>query len=166
MIKITADKNNKQLAIAHARLSNAMSKGLRSGAYQSGKEMVSWLTSDMAKPKTGRKYRINIGRGGKLLKRTRLHIASSPTETPAVITGDFRKSIDFVVHGSKYFEFGSGAKGLAEAYAAKLENGDHKMAARQPVKQTVDRYKIKVKTNLTNQVNRSMAAIGFKVSKV
>lgn len=166
MIKIITDHNNRSLSVAHAGLSNAISKGIRSGSYQSGKEMVNWLRSDMSQPKTGRAYWINLGRGGRKLKRSRLHIASSPSETPAVITGNFRKSIDFLVRGSKYLEFGSGSKGLAQTYAEKLENGSGNVAARKPVKQTVDRFQIKVKNNITIKLNQSIGRLGFKVSRV
>lgn len=132
-------------------------KGLRIGAYISGKEMTGFLKKEMTKKgRGGRRYLIYRGLGGRLLKSPRLHQASSPNEYPAVISGNFRKSIDFLVKGYSRLEFGSGANGLAAKYAKALEFGTSKMTARKPVGRVVKMFENKVSTNLTREINKQM----------
>ena len=96
--KLIEDPNNKKVMMANAKLPRHITKGIRMGAYISGKQLVASLRSDMSKKKSGKSYKIYTGVGG-ALKRPRLHKASSSNETPAVVTGKFRKSIDFAVRG-------------------------------------------------------------------
>lgn len=138
-----------------AAMSSHVKKGLRMGAYISGKQMTAFLKKEMTrKGRSGRQYLIYQGLGGRLLKKPRLHQASSPNEYPAVISGNFRKSIDFKVKGYSQLEFGSGANGLAKDYARALEFGTSKMAARQPVGRVVSQFGNKVMTNLTREINK------------
>ena len=116
------------------------------GFFTSGKELVKDLKKDMKEPKSGRTYKIYRGvRGGKL-KKPRLHIASAPSETPAILTGKFRKSVDFAVRGNRTLEFG--ANQSAPEYAEFLENGTSKMEAREPFK-THSFKSLKMKLNQT-----------------
>ena len=111
-----------------------LTKAIRQGFYTSGKQLVADLNKDMKLPKSGKKYKIYKGVGGKLSK-PRVHIASAPSQTPAVITGKFRKSVDFKVRGNRELEFG--ANEFAPDYAEFLENGTSKMEAREPFKRTI-----------------------------
>lgn len=163
MFRIIADKNNNKVQIAHAGFSNALAKGFRFGAYISGKELVSDLREDMKKPKHGRTYRVYKGIGGTKLKRPRLHKASSESEIPAIITGEFRKSVDFAVRGSKRLEFGSGNEGLAKKYAKALEFGSSKMAARKPIQRTAKKLQNQVNKNLSNSINKEVNKLGFNI---
>lgn len=166
MFKLVEDSNNRKSILANAKLPNHVSKGIRRGAYISGKELVADLKQDMKAGKSGKTYKIYKGVGGKSLKRSRLHKASAAGESPAVITGEFRKSIDFVVRGSKQLEFGSGSGGLATKYAKILELGSSKMAARRPLGRTVSKLQNQVKTNITRELNKQIKAAGFKVTGV
>ena len=161
--RLIADPDNHKSIDAFRDLPNHISKGIRMGAYISGKELVASLKADMKRPKSGRSYRIYQGVGG-ALKRPRLHKASSASETPAVITGKFRKSIDFKVLGNSTLEFGSGSEGLAKDYARVLEFGSSKMAARKPLGRTVEKLQSKVKSNITKEINKQMKAKGFKIT--
>lgn len=166
IVKIISSPDNKKLNIAHSGLRNAITKGFRTGAFTSGKLLVDDLRKSMKETKTGRTYRVYRGIGGKKLQRSRLHIASSARETPAVITGDFRESIDFLVLGNRSLEFGSGSNGLAGAYAKFLEEGTSKMEARKPIGRTVEKLKSTVKTKLTNEVNKNIRNLGLNIRKV
>ena len=90
MFKLIEDPQNKKVMMANAKLPNHISKGIRKGAYISGKALVAELRSDMNRSKSGKTYMVSTGIGGKSLKRPRLHRASSSSEAPAVISGEFR----------------------------------------------------------------------------
>ena len=165
-VKVISVPGNRKLEVAHSGLKNAITRGFRTGAFISGRLLVDDLRKSMSETKTGRRYRVYQGIGGKKLQRSRLHVASSARETPAVITGEFRKSIDFLVRGGRNLEFGSGSNGLAGAYAKFLEEGTSKMEARKPVGRTVEKLKSTVKTKLTVQVNKQINNLGFDVKKL
>lgn len=154
-MSIALHPSSKAALQSFAMMSSGVKQGLRIGAYISGKEMTNFLRKEMTKKgRGGRRYLIYRGLGGRLLKNPRLHQASSPGEYPAVVTGNFRKSVDFEVKGYKQLVFGSGANGLAQKYAKALEFGTSKMAARQPVGRVVKMFDNKVKTNLTREINK------------
>lgn len=132
-----------------------LTKAIRKGAYISGKQLVDDLRKDMTLPKSGKTYKVYKGIGGKQLKKPRIHQASSSSETPSVVTGEFRKSIDFAVRGNKALEFGSG-KDYAQEYAKLLELGTSKMEARKPLGRTVDKLKFKVKSNIDTEVKKAL----------
>lgn len=121
---------------------------LRRGGYTSGKEMTNFLRSEMTKKgRSGRTYKIYRGLGGRLLKKPRLHQASAVGEFPAVITGAFRKSVDFKVQGLK-LTFGSGLGGLK--YAEYLEK------IREPVKRTAKMFDKNINTNIVKELNKAV----------
>lgn len=166
VVKVISAPGNKKLEVAHSGLKNAITRGFRTGAFISGRMLVADLRQSMGETKSGKRYRVYRGIGGKKLQRSRLHVASSARETPGVVTGEFRKSIDFLVRGNRNLEFGSGSNGLAGAYAKILEEGSSKMDARRPVGRTVEKLKSTVKTKLTVQVNKQINNLGFNVRKV
>tara|TARA_R110000796_G_scaffold204914_1_gene320977 strand:- start:82 stop:582 length:501 start_codon:yes stop_codon:yes gene_type:complete len=166
MFKLIEDPQNKKVMMANAKLPNHISKGIRKGAYISGKALVAELRSDMNRSKSGKTYKVTTGIGGKVLKKPRLHRASSSSEAPAVISGEFRKSVDFLVRGNRTLEFGSGNEDLAKDYARVLELGSDKMAARKPLGRTVKKLENQVKTNLAREVNKQIKAAGFNVKNI
>jgi hypothetical protein len=165
-VKLISSPGNRRIQVAHSGLKKAITRGFRTGAYISGKELVDDLNKSMNESKSGKKYRVYTGRSGQRLTKSRLHTASSESETPGIISGNFRRSVDFLVRGNKTLEFGSGAKGFAEDYAKALEEGTSKMAARKPIGRTVNKLKSRVRDNLTIQTNKQMKNIGFAVRKV
>jgi hypothetical protein len=165
MFKLIEDPQNQKAMTANFKAPLHVSKGMRQGMHISGKQLVGTLKKDMKAPKSGRTYRVYRGIGGSLLKRSRLHRASSKSEVPAIITGEFRKSIDFAVLGNSRLEFGSGSNGLAQKYAKVLELGSSKMAARKPLGRTVKKLQNQVKTNISKQINKNLKELGFKVKK-
>ncbi len=165
MFRLISDPDNKKILRNNVELPQKISRAMRRGSYISGKQLVEYLEKDMKKGKSGRQYKVYKGIGGKDLKRPRLHIASSESETPAIITGEFRKSINFKVRGNKRLEFGSG-EGGAQKYAKLLEVGTSKMKARQPLGQTVKKLQNQVKTNIAKEINKAIEQSGFTVTKI
>ena len=83
------------------------------------------------------------------MKKTRLQRASSESETPAVRTGAFRNSINFVVQGYNRMEFGSG-ENTAKQYAKVLELGSKKMKARKPLQRANENNQDKIRQIASN----------------
>ena len=154
MIKVKAGSSNEKTMKFLYELPVEITRAIRKGFFTSGKELVKDLKKDMKEPKSGRTYKIYRGvRGGKL-KKPRLHIASAPSETPAILTGKFRKSVDFAVRGNRTLEFG--ANQSAPEYAEFLEKGTSKMEAREPFKRTVLKLKDKIKSNIDIQLKKAI----------
>lgn len=151
MIKVTSgNENNKTMKFLY-EMPVELTKAIRQGFYISGKQLVADLNKDMKMPKSGRAYKVYRGVTGKL-KKPKFHIASAPSETPAIITGKFRKSVDFAVRGNRTLEFG--ANESAPEYAEFLEKGTSKMEAREPFKRTVLKLKDKIKSNVDIQIKK------------
>ena len=153
MIKVTEGSENAKTMKFLYELPVEITKAIRQGFYTSGKQLVADLNKDMRAPKNGKKYKVYKGVGGKLSK-PRLHTASAVSETPAIITGAFRKSVDFKVRGNRELEFG--ANQSAPVYAEFLENGTSKMEAREPFKRTVLKNKEKIKSNIDTLIKQAM----------
>lgn len=140
------------------RMPQRIKRGIRRGAYISGKELVKEARDRMNnKPKGGRTYKIYRGIGGKSLKRPRLHKASKAGEAPAVISGKLRKSTDFKVKGDKNLIFGAGGGDVK--YARILERGGTtgrnratKIEGRFYLRDTTRKLSNNVKRNLGREV--------------
>lgn len=159
MIKVKAGSDNEKTMKFLYELPVDLTKAIRQGFYTSGKQLVADLNKDMKAPKSGRTYKVYRGVSGKL-KKPKLHVASAPSETPAIITGKFRKSVDFAVRGNRTLEFG--ANESAPEYAEFLENGTSKMQAREPFKRTVLKLKDKIKSNIDIQLKKAMEGRKWK----
>ena len=146
MIKVIENSQNQKTMKFLYEMPVELTKAIRQAFYTSGKQLVSDLKTDMKQPKSGKAYKVYKGIGGTKLKKAKVHIASAPSETPAVITGKFRKSVDFAVRGNRELEFGANED--APEYAIFLENGTSKMEAREPFKRTVLKNKEKIKSNI------------------
>jgi hypothetical protein len=153
MIKVKAGTNNEKTMKFLYELPVELTKAIRKGFYTSGKQLVADLNKDMKAPKSGRAYKVYRGVSGKL-KKPKIHVASAPSETPAIITGKFRKSVDFAVRGNRTLEFG--ANQSAPEYAEFLEKGTSKMEAREPFKRTVIKLKDKIKSNIDIQLKKAL----------
>lgn len=95
--------------------------GVEKALWRSGKDITAEFSRQvLAKDKRGRLY-IRMIKGG----ARRRHIASAPGQTPANMTGNYRKSSGFSVDGAHQLTFGNSA-----AYAGHLEVGTSRMKAR------------------------------------
>lgn len=155
MIKVSEWIGNASTLRFLREMPNELTIAIRQGFHTSGMQLVKDLNKDMKAPKSGRTYKVKVGiRGGKL-KKPRLHTASAPNETPAVITGKFRKSVDFAVRGNRTLEFG--ANEFAPEYAVFLEKGTSKMQAREPFKRTVVKLKDKIRSNIDTKLKKALS---------
>lgn len=159
MIKVKTGSDNEKTMKFLYELPVDLTKAIRQGFYTSGKQLVADLNKDMKAPKSGRTYKVYRGVSGKL-KKPKLHVASAPSETPAIITGKFRKSVDFAVRGNRTLEFG--ANESAPEYAEFLEKGTSKMQAREPFKRTVLKLKDKIKSNIDIQLKKALEGRKWK----
>ena len=159
MIKVKAGTINEKTMKFLYQLPVELTKAIRQGFYTSGKQLVADLNKDMKAPKSGRAYKVYRGVSGKL-KKPKIHVASAPSETPAIITGKFRKSVDFAVRGNRTLEFG--ANQSAPEYAEFLEKGTSKMEAREPFKRTVIKLKDKIKSNIDIQLKKALEGKKWK----
>ena len=133
------------------RVPENLRRDFRQAGYLIGKELTAWLKKDMKNPKSGKIYKSYFGVSGKL-KKPKLARASSSNETPAIRTGAFRKSINFIA-GNNRVEFGSG-DGSAEKYAKILELGSKKMSARKPLQKTAEANEGKIREISSNVLKK------------
>jgi HK97 gp10 family phage protein len=105
-----------------------INRSIRQGFFKLGRDLKAEANREILKgKKTGRVYYIRTASG-----RKRRHVSSAPGETHANIKGDLRRSIGWVVTGSKYLSFGYGVdpRGPAPEYGEWLEFGTTRMKAR------------------------------------
>ena len=101
--------------------------GIEKAFYFIGKDLTGEFNRQvLAKNKTGQLYIIRRG------KTRRRHIASAPGETPANISGKYRKAIGFKVDGANQLIFGNSAE-----HANFLESGTRFMKKRPGLGNTV-----------------------------
>lgn len=107
MMNVKEANNNAKIFLEIQNLKKLHSTAIRKGLYDVGKALVKDAVNFInEKPKTGRTYIVRLGFGGKELKKLKKHTASAAGESPAVITGKERDSVDFLVHGDERLEFG------------------------------------------------------------
>jgi HK97 gp10 family phage protein len=165
MFKLTEGSNNIKVSQTLAKSPAAIRKGIRRGAYISGKELVADVRDSMTRGgRSGRSYRIYRGLGGRKLINPRVHTASAPGEYPGVISGNLRDSVDFKVRGTSRLEFGAGNNSVQ--YAKVLELGGSKVKPRKYLRQTINKLQNKTKTNLSRELNKGLRSIGLKVTKI
>jgi HK97 gp10 family phage protein len=156
MLKISGGIKNKAVFAQIDNLAQSFRDGIRSGLQQSGIYIAgkSGLTNDgvikqdINSPKSGREYIVSRGRGGRALKRSRVHVASAAGEAPAVITGKLRKEVYYRVEGSNRLRIGANTD-----YAKFLEDGTSKMAPRPFVKKNIDKSRADILRKLSEGIN-------------
>lgn len=120
MLRFEADHNNKQVFAQLDELDDRTRRGIRQFWFALGKSLLKSFNAEvLRKPRSGRVYKI---RRGKVKRR---HTASQPGETPANISGNYRRSAGYQIRGAMEMQFGNSSE-----YAGFLENGTSKMAAR------------------------------------
>jgi len=147
---ITVKKTSKKDFSKHFKHSSVkFQHGVRRGFDINGQMLVKDVRYEMTHGrKSGNTYKIYRGLGGRKLKSPRLHIASTPQEYPAVITGALRKTVDYKVRGSTRLEFGAGNGFMI--YPKILEERN------QFLKRTFEKHKNQFKTNLNREIRKSL----------
>lgn len=120
MLKFEADHRNKQVNTQLSELDDRTRRGIRQFWFALGKSLLKSFNKEvLRKPRSGRVYKIRRGR------TKRRHVASSPGETPANISGTYRKSAGYQIQGTNQMTFGNSSD-----YSGFLENGTTKMEPR------------------------------------
>ena len=128
---IEEDPNNREVFLSLDNIDENTRRGIRQGFFRLGRLLQTNLRKEvMKKNKTGRIYTNGRTKTG----RQRRHRASGAGQTPANMSGNYRRNIGYQIRGSENMEFGirDGAE-----YAHWLEDGTKKMAARPGVGNTV-----------------------------
>lgn len=123
MMDIKIDERARKAVISIKNLDRATRRGLRQGFFQYGAELKKVASRQvLQKPKGGRLYIVRRG------KTRRRHRASAPGESPANLSGEYRRSIGYQVKGATQMVFGAGSKKVP--YAKWLEEGTKRMKPR------------------------------------
>lgn len=151
MLEFMARRGNEKIFIQINDVDNRTVRGIRQGFFRLGSNLKKELNRQvLAKPKGGRLYRLRTKSG-----RRRNHRASAPGETPANLTGNYRRNIGFQLKGTSELEFGirDGAP-----YAEFLEEGTPRMAARPGVTNAVQEgqrnAQLFLESSLNNELNK------------
>ena len=146
MPKLIADKANKQVFAQLDDLNDRTRRGIRRFWFALGKTLTkSFNKAVLKKPRFGRVYRVRRG------KTTRRHVASRPGETPANLSGNYRRSIGYQIRGVMEMQFGNSAE-----YASFLENGTSRMAERPGLGNAVDATEGEALQDASNILEREL----------
>lgn len=126
-VKIIEAEGNERAFQSAGNIAANTKFGIEKAFYFIGKDLTGEFNRQvLAKNKSGRLYIIRRG------KTRRRHIASAPGETPANISGKYRKGIGFKVDGANQLIFGNNAE-----HAGFLESGTRFMKKRPGLGNTV-----------------------------
>lgn len=132
--------------------------GIEFAAYTSAKGLQKTINAEILhKPKGGRVYirKDSIG-------RRRKHRASAPGETHANMTGKLRRSLGFKVNTTE-LEYGYGveSKEAAPPYAARIEFGGGRIAARPSLQNGAKKERRNFQNNFEQQIGKRLEGKGF-----
>lgn len=138
MFKLDPNKKNRRVQIQIKNLDKITIRGIRQGFFKLGSALKNELNADvLKKDKTGKVYKVRTRAGRRGVGKGRRHRSSAPGQTPANVTGTYRKNIGYEIHGSDKLEFGirDGAP-----YAKFLEEGTGRMKPRPGLGNTVNKF--------------------------
>jgi len=129
------DKTNRKVELQIKNLTELTTRGIRQGFFRLGSALKKDLNDQvLEKNKTGKVYIVRTRGGQRGSGRARRHQSSAPGQTPANLTGNYRRNIGYQIHGSDQLQFGirDGAE-----YATFLESGTSRMRPRPGLGNTV-----------------------------
>jgi len=147
MFKITPTPNTIRTYQITRQMGSNTKTGTRQGLYKFGSLLYKELRADILRRKNGKQYIVRRG-----TTRGR-HIASAVGETPANLSGNLRRSVDFKVQGSSNMEFGYDK---SVDYGKYLESGTKKMGARPGLKNNIDKNLVNGANIIGQEVYNSM----------
>ncbi|MCH9735866.1 MAG: hypothetical protein K0U78_15160 [Actinomycetia bacterium] len=120
-INITTNKKTRDVLVQIKDLSKNSQEGIKEGFERMGSGLVRTFQNQILnEPKFGNNYRVRDEDGV-----VRIHRASAPKQTPALLTGDYFEKVFSKPHGANGLEFGN-----ASEHASYLELGTKHMKAR------------------------------------
>ena len=130
-------------------IDNATRRGLRQAFFQVGWDWKRPAQRQiLSKKKSGRTYLVRRG------KTRRRHTASAPGESPANLSGAYRRSIGFKIQGSMKLIFGAGGTGVP--YAPFLEEGTKNMKPRPGLKNSIKANERNTRQHFINNLNKNL----------
>jgi len=148
MIRIKESPNNKKVYLRIANLDKINKQAIRKAFYYVGKDLVTVAKSEiMKKPKHGITYRVS--KGGRVV----MHTASAPGESPANLTGNLKRGLDYEVQGSDEMIFG--VKDTVN-YAGYLEDGTSKMKSRPYLITSIKENYGNIQKHFEERINREL----------
>ncbi len=148
MIEIIDAEGNKKFIRSATRIKFNTDFGIQKALFNAGKDLRDTFNQQILdkSTKTGRIYIIHDRLG-----RKRRHQASASGESPANLSGNYRRSIGFNVNGSNELRFGNSAK-----YAGFLELGTSRMLKRPGLGNAVDANERNIIRHLTGEINDAL----------
>ena len=135
MFQFKADKKNRRVELQIQNLVVLTTRGIRQGYFQLGSALKIDMNAEVLKKnKKGQIYIVRTSGGRRGVGKSRRHRASAPGQTPANLTGNYRRAIGYEIHGSDSMEFGIRDD---VDYGDFLESGTSRMSARPGVGNTV-----------------------------
>jgi len=146
MIEIHEGHGNKAVYISIDRIDENTRRGIRQGFFRLGSSLRRTASRQiLSKNKTGRIYRIRRG------KTYRRHRASAPGESPANLSGNYRRKIGFQIRGHKEMEFGGRAD-----HSHFLEDGTTRMEPRPGLGNAVKAEERNSVTYFESEISRNL----------
>lgn len=150
-MKFVASNKNEFVIKGLKNLDNKMKQEIRKSLYKSGLDIAGTannvnsglIKQEMNKPKSGRKYKKYKGIGGRRLSKPAFHTSSADGESPAVVTGELRKSVYFRVHSWDRVAIGATAK-----HAKPLEEGTKRIKKKNFIKGPILKSRGRIINNL------------------
>lgn len=135
LFEFKLDKKNRRVELRIRNLSKSTIRGIHQGFFELGSALRADLNREvLAKDKKGRVYHVRTRAGVTGVGKRRRHRASAPGQTPANLSGNYRRNIGYQIHGSNKMEFGI-RDGIQ--YAKPLEEGTNIMKPRPGLGNTV-----------------------------
>lgn len=123
MLRFIGKSSNRSTSDQIDKIDELTRQGIRQGFFRLGNELKKELNREvLKKDKRGQTYNLRTRTG-----RRRRHVSSAAGQTPANMTGAYRKAAGYQLRGGEEMEFG-----IRDSvdYAAFLENGTKNMSAR------------------------------------
>ena len=139
-LDIKSDSNSFKFVDSAENIATNTHFGIEKAFWQSGKDITAEFSKQvLAKNKTGRLYVI----------RGRKHRASAPLETPANLTGNYRKSVGFKVNQGTTPQL---TIGNSAEYAGFLELGTSRMIKRRGLRNAIRASERDIIRNLSTDI--------------
>lgn len=149
-MKVKGKKGNEKVLLSAKDIAGMTRSGIRQGMFQLGKDLRKTASRQiLAKNKTGRTYLIRRG------KTRRKHRSSAAGESPANLSGAYRRSLNFKLIGSTRLIFGAGNSKVD--YAKWLEEGTKKMDARPGLGNAVKSVQKNARQYFSNNIEKFLS---------
>lgn len=146
MFSMSPGGNNKKIFKSIKQASARVRRGINKAMRIEKPELIDEVQKDMEQTKHGRTYTVYWSPTGRRLKRGRRHVASTPTETPGIVSGRLKRSIGARIQASKNMVFGAGTN-----YAKYLEK-----SGRTYLWKILKKRRLRILTTLSDEIKKEL----------